>query len=197
MTDLVLIRHAPTDWNAQKRIQGRTDTALSAAGRALLDEWKIPESFKAFDWFCSPLQRTRDTATALGGEPSVAEVLIEMDWGTWEGRRLPELRAELGQEMRDHEDRGLDFRPPGGESPRDVQVRLRPWLQALTSATIAVTHKGVIRAVYALAVDWDLTGKPPQKLADSTLHHFRLDATGHPAVIALNVPLHGQERKSA
>ena len=87
---------------------------------------------------------------------------------------------------------GLDFRPPGGESARDVQDRLRPFLaeRARTGRdTVAVCHKGVIRALYALATGWQMQGPPPTKLRDPTWHAFRLAADGTPSVDRLNVPL--------
>ena len=88
---------------------------------------------------------------------------METDWGVWEGRTLTDLRAELGDLMAAWEARGLDFRAPEGESPREVQDRLRPWLvetAATGQPTGAVAHKGVIRAIYALATGWDMTDKP-------------------------------------
>src|SRR3546814_10532072 len=60
-----------------------------------------------------------------------SDLLVETDWGAWEGRTLAELRADLGAGMAANEARGLDFRPPGGESPRDVQDRMRPLLAEL------------------------------------------------------------------
>jgi probable phosphoglycerate mutase len=113
-----------------------------------------------------------------------------MRWGAWEGRRLAELRAALGQAMRENEARGWDFRPPGGESPREVLARVRPWLAEVAARgepTLAVTHRGVIRAVLAHALEWDLRGKPPAKLDWAAAQVFRLAADGHPAVEALNV----------
>jgi probable phosphoglycerate mutase len=115
-----------------------------------------------------------------------------MDWGAWEGRTLAGLRDEFGTEMTANEGRGLDFRPPGGESPRDVQRRLRPLLAELAAAgaaTVAVTHKGVIRAAYALASGWDLTGRPPAKLRDGCAQAFTLDPEGRLQVAALNLQL--------
>ncbi|MCP5368248.1 MAG: histidine phosphatase family protein, partial [Hyphomicrobiales bacterium] len=185
-------RHGPTDWNADRRIQGRADRPLSAAGRAAVAAWRLPPPFRDFNVVCSPLRRARETAAALAGAAPVEPDLVEMDWGSWEGRRLADLRAELGPAMAANEDRGLDFRPTGGESPRDVQARLAPWLAAVARRrrpTLAVTHKGVIRAVYALAAGWDMTGKAPHRLANAALHHFRLDGDGHPAIVALNIPL--------
>ena len=115
-----------------------------------------------------------------------------MDWGAWEGRSLSDLRTEGGAAVADAEARGLDFRPPGGESPRDVQARLVPLLCVLAKAaasTVAITHKGVIRALYARATGWQMTGRPPDKLRDGSAHRFRLDEDGRPVVERLNLPL--------
>ena len=137
----------------------------------------------------SPLIRAMETARLLGLDPRPEPRLIEMAWGEWEGRRLKELRAELGEALATNEARGLDFRPPGGESPRDVQDRLHPLLNSLTRATVFVTHKGVLRALYALATGWSMTEKGPDKLRDGAAHAFRLDADGRAAVEKLNIPL--------
>ena len=102
------------------------------------------------------------------------------------------LRARLGTEMAMAEAAGLDFRPPGGESPRDVQARVMSLLAEIARSgrpTAAITHKGVIRAVLALATDWDMRGKPPYRLSWSSAHLFRLDEAGWPAVMRLNLPL--------
>jgi len=139
---LLVIRHAPTEWNAQSRIQGRADPSLSPAGRAIIANWRLPSGWRDAKCFCSPLARATETARLLGLDPRLEPRLIEMDWGAWEGRALAELRAELGSEMAENERRGLDFRPPGGESPRDVQQRLRPFLATLAAPAIAITHSG-------------------------------------------------------
>ena len=110
-----------------------------------------------------------------------------MHWGEWEGRVLAELRAELGAEMRENEARGWDFRPVDGESPREVLARVRSWLAELTVPTLAVTHRGVIRAVYAHATGWDMRGKPPAQLDWHAVHLFLLDERGKPTVARLNL----------
>jgi len=42
MISVAVIRHGPTDWNEQKRIQGRADRNLSAAGRERVAGWTVP-----------------------------------------------------------------------------------------------------------------------------------------------------------
>ncbi len=139
----------------------------------------------------SPLSRCVQTAALLGAPDAAREPrIIEMDWGEWQGRTLAELRAALGEAMAENEARGLDFRPPGGESPRAVIERIKPWLREIAAAgvpTLAVTHRGVIRAVLAEATGWDMRGKPPAKLDWHAVQFFRLDAQGRPGIERLNV----------
>ncbi len=190
---LALIRHGPTPWNALGRIQGRTDIALGAAGRALVGRWRPPPRIAGADWVCSPLARARETAALLGAaDPAIEPRLIEMDWGAWEGQTLAALRAAGGSALAENEARGLDFRPEGGESPRQVQDRLRPWLAEVAQAarpTTAVTHKGVIRALFALATGWDMIAPQRPKLDWSAVHLFRIDAGGAPHCETLNLPM--------
>jgi len=192
-SELVLLRHGPTDWNEEGRIQGRTERPLSRAGRARVRAWQLPSQFHAYRWATSPLGRARETAALLGhGEAEVVPELVEAAWGDWEGERLDELRARHGAYMTSLEARGLDFRPPGGESPRDLQIRLAPWLARLAAAgdpCVAVAHKGIIRAVHALATGWDLRGTPPVKLRPDCAHAFHLASDGRPAVARLNLDL--------
>lgn len=190
---LVVLRHGPTDWNEAGRIQGRSDRPLSEAGRALVARWRLPDGLDRWSWFASPLGRARETAALLGHEDARVEAaLIEMHWGAWEGWQLDQLRARDPEAMADNEARGLDFRPGGGESPRDVQKRLTPWLARLAKMrqpSVAVCHKGVIRALYALTSGWDMCGKPPEKLRDNCVHRFAVADGGGVALDRLNIPL--------
>jgi probable phosphoglycerate mutase len=192
MTQIALLRHAPTDWNAARRLQGRADIPLSATARATLRRKALPRQFQGWPALMSPLQRCRETAQLLGLAPAIDARLIEMDWGEFEGRRLDDLRTELGETLADNEARGLDFRPPRGESPRDVQARVAPLLVDIAqsgTATLAVTHRGVIRAIYAAARGWDMTGAPPDELDLYAMHLFTLDGAGTPRVERLNIAL--------
>lgn len=192
MTDLLILRHGPTAWNTEGLIQGRTDIPLSPDGEAVVRKWVLPDHLRDRTWVASPLSRCAGTARLLGLDPTFDARLVETDWGVWEGRTLTDLRAELGDLMAAWEARGLDFRAPEGESPRDVQDRLRPWLTETATRshpTGAVAHKGVIRAIYALATGWDMTDKPAHKLLDGCAHRFTLLPDGTPTVAELNIGL--------
>jgi len=86
--------------------------------------------------------------------------------------------------MAANEARGLDFRPDGGESPRKVRARLESLLADLAAGpdAILVTHKGVIRAAVSLATGWDMTAKPPLRLADDVALVLHGGACGRPAL---------------
>tara|TARA_E500000305_G_scaffold84312_1_gene70202 strand:+ start:103 stop:696 length:594 start_codon:yes stop_codon:yes gene_type:complete len=190
------LRHGPTDWNAEHRVQGRTDIPLSEAGRAQAASYRLPDAFRPAPVLVSPLGRARETASLAGCAAfEIEPLLIEMHWGDWEGQRLADLRSQFGVEMKANEDRGLDFRPPGGEAPRDVQARLGILFENLRArqpapeCCLAVTHKGVIRAALSLAWGWDMMGKPPVRLDWAAMHMVRLDPDGTIRPDALNVSL--------
>ena len=193
MTVIAMIRHGPTEWNENGIVQGRSDIPLSVRGKKQVASWVIPRKLQSFDWVASPLSRATETARILSGlTVPTDDRLVEMDWSSWEGQTLPALRAELGDLTAAWQAEGLDFRAPNGESPREVQERLKPFLldrARLTKDTIVVCHKGVIRAVYALAVSWDMKSKPPVKMEDGCAQLFSLDQHGMPETLELDLSL--------
>ncbi len=186
MIQVAFIRHAPTEWNAAHRLQGRTDIPLSEEGRAFAATWRLPEAVAGFESWASPLTRTRETAALLGLAPRFDDRLIETSWGEWEGHTLATLRERPG--FKEAEQRGLDLAAPGGESVRQVQARLLDWLAELTKPAVVVTHNGVLRAVYALATGWTMQDKPPERMAAAAAHLYTWDGT-RLALDRLNLPL--------
>ena len=192
MTRLALLRHGPTAWNGEKRLQGRADQPLSPEGEAQVRSWILPPDLAGFRWLTSPLIRARRTAELIGVDAAIEPAATELDFGAWEGRCLADIRAEDPQGTETNEARGLDFCPPGGESPRDVQTRLGPLLGRLAQEgldTGLVSHKGVIRALLSLATGWPMVDKPPVKLFWDRVHLFELSADGTPCLVQPNLPL--------
>ncbi|MEM7169139.1 MAG: histidine phosphatase family protein [Pseudomonadota bacterium] len=192
-TSLVLIRHGPTAWNAQGRMQGRSDQPLSEEGRRAVSGWRIRQDINFPHWRVSPLSRARQTAALLGHAEAVVDpCLVEMDWGAWEGLVLSQLRQRNRAQMAAEEAKGLDLMPPGGESPRQVQSRLAPFLRDIGSAglpSVAVTHKGVIRALFAQASGWPMLGKAPVKLENACAHLFSVGPSGDILAEEMNIAL--------
>ena len=194
MIDLLFLRHGPTEWNEAGRIQGRRDVPLTARARASLSRRRLPDRLgEEYRWISSPLLRARQTAQALGAaEVEIEPRLVEMDWGEWEGRSLPALREALGDAMRENEARGLDFETPAGDGPRRVQARLRPWLVEVAGGgrpVAAVSHKGVGRALLALATGWDMQGPAPVRLRWEHAHRFEVSGAGEARIVEPNVAL--------
>lgn len=198
MTPVLLIRHGRTSWNSEGRIQGHTDIPLSAAGRAALEGLRVPVEYGNVRWYASPLVRAVESAELLGArELKIDPRLVELRWGEWEGSTKPEMRERHGDAFAENEARGLDFRPPGGESPRELRARLEDWLADVRGAeapVVAVTHKGVIQMALALATGWDLVSRAPVRLdwgcaqrfsVSGTPPRLRLDASN----VALRSPL--------
>ena len=93
--DLVIVRHADTEWTVCGRHTGRTDIPLNDAGRAkaaALAPRLAGRSFAAV--WSSPLSRALETARLAGFDPEVHDELAEWDYGDYEGLTSAQI-AEL------------------------------------------------------------------------------------------------------
>ena len=194
MIDVAMVRHAMTAWNEAGRIQGQTDIPLSERGRRALTGRRLPVRFATYRVHSSPLARAVETAALLGlATPVLDRRLMEMNWGEWEGQTRASTSAVDAGGVARNEARGPDFRPPGGESPRELQARIVDWARSVAgrrSEVVAITHKGVIKATLGLARGWNLTGKSPVRLDWSCVHRFRFDPqTGEFVLVEANLRL--------
>lgn len=162
MIRLAMLRHGHTAWNRAGQIQGRTDIPLDDQARADLAEFTLPAAWQGADLVASPLLRAQETAQIVAGRAAkVADPLLEMDWGDWEGQKGVDLKADPQSGFRDIESWGWDYQPPGGESPHMVWDRLEPWLYGLKRDCVAVCHIGIMRMILAKAHGWDFDGPAP------------------------------------
>ena len=177
MTRLALIRHGHTDWNRACRIQGRTDIPLDNDARAELHGYTLPKAWKDADLVSSPLLRAHQTAEIISGRtPELNDLLIEMNWGDWEGLRGIDLKADPNSGFRDIEQWGWHYRPPNGESPQDVWDRLEPWVMSLTADTIAICHIGIMRMILAKAYGWNFDSPAPFKIKRNRMFVIELNS---------------------
>lgn len=185
---ILLIRHFATDWNEAGRLQGHVDRPLSANGIAFGQDISLPEPWQGAPVLVSPLQRCQQTAALLGCDHALTDRrLIEMDMGEYEGAVIKTMRGQLGQAFLDNENRGMDYQPPNGESPNMVLDRVLPVLQSCMQNCVLICHKGVIRALLACAWDWNMIGKPPEKVDFKRPILIQLNAHHRPAACLGNL----------
>ena len=159
--ELLLIRHAESEWNASGRWQGHADPTLSERGLAQAEalaemlEGVLGEVRPAL-LLCSDLRRACQTAEILGRRlglsPRVDPRLRELDIGRWSGLTREELMVREPEQLARFETGDPDFRPGGGETRRDIRVRARrvlsDWIEKHESGLIVVvTHLGILRAL--------------------------------------------------
>lgn len=153
---LVLVRHAATDHTLERRLSGRSDPPLGAAGRgqALALAGRIAALVRGGTAvLASPLVRARQTAEAvadrLGSTVRVEPSLAECDFGAWEGLTFAEIGTgwprELSAWLAD-----TAVAPPGGESIEQVATRYAPALaaarrQAEDGAVVVVAHATTVK----------------------------------------------------
>lgn len=125
----------------------------------------------------SPLRRAYDVAVCLAqltGQPlSIDDRLMELDFGRWEGvawNRIPrsEIDAWAGAP--------LDYRPGGGETPRELYARVsEAWSEAQDGASsprLWVTHAGPLRCLHALATGEGLAASLARNFAYCNVHSY-------------------------
>jgi probable phosphoglycerate mutase len=187
---LALLRHGPTAWNDEGRIQGSTDIPLSEAGLAKMQALRLPAV--PVRSFASPKLRARQTAQALGLRDVIYdERLVEQHWGRWEGLTRDEIIARDGADcyIKAGANRGGAFRPPGGESTQEVLARVADFLRDAARGdgdAVVVAHLGVLRAAYTLATGWDMGTPMPADLDVSKILLLRLLPDGKSSVETLN-----------
>jgi broad specificity phosphatase PhoE len=195
---IALLRHGPTGWNAQGRIQGHTDIPLSDGGLAGMQSLRPPAPFDQARVFVSPLRRARQTAEALGLGNAVWDArLMEQNWGRWEGLNRAEILARDGADAFQRAGAALAFRPPGGESTAELHTRVAAFLKDAardSGDAIAVAHLGVLRAAYTLATGWDMTTPMPPDLDVTKVLILNLAPGGTTSIHALNVELLSRPR---
>ena len=163
MKTLYLIRHGQTEWNVQRRMQGRLDSPLTTKGRDQADV--TGQTLKAFAdvdaLIVSPSGRTRETAyivnSYVGAPVSYQDVLLERDCGDWSGLTVDEIKAGFPRAWQARRDDPYHHRPPGGENFEDMLDRVRVFLDSLFDRGMAeialVTHGALSRAVLTYFLD--------------------------------------------
>ncbi len=135
--EIYIVRHGQTNYNLKKIVQGRgVNSNLNETGQQQAKRFFDHYQEMTFDViYASALQRTYQTMlpfTEKGYKIQQFTHLDEMDWGAHEGTQPSKtVRAEYKQLVADWENGLLEKKTEGGESPVEVQNRLKEFLNYL------------------------------------------------------------------
>ncbi|HVQ93242.1 MAG TPA: histidine phosphatase family protein [Mycobacteriales bacterium] len=156
---LWLIRHGETEWSKARLHTGRTDVPLTEVGEAQARGLRpMLRGLRPALVLVSPRQRARRTAELAGlAELAPLETcadLAEWEYGEYEGRTTPQIRAERpGWTIWSGD-------PPGGETAAQVGARadavlarVRPALASGDVVVVAHGHFGRVLAARWLGLE--------------------------------------------
>ena len=153
-TRLLLIRHAQTKWNIQRRFQGHGDSPITEEGQEQLQRLKSRLAGLEFDVvYTSDLRRTMETSQMLSGKQRVEEPrLRERGVGILEGLNLEQIMAEHAEAFRAFRSGDKDHQIEGGESLQIAFNRAWTFLEEIPekhpgAELAAVSHAGLIRLI--------------------------------------------------
>jgi broad specificity phosphatase PhoE len=153
MTSIYLVRHGQTAWNKEEIFRGRTDVPLDETG--LRQAELAGEYFKEISLqgiYSSPLSRAWQTAERIarpkGLKVEPLEGLIDMSFGSWEGRPLQEVREVDQERYRQWRDEPQLFKLPDGEGLDEIRSRAMAVLERIVQkhpeeTVVLVSHRVV------------------------------------------------------
>lgn len=184
MTEILLIRHGETAWNAVRRLQGHLDIPLNtegerqaaALGRALT---AVPVDAV----YASDLQRAMQTAQAIAAPRDltvqIEPGLRERAFGNFEGMLYADVSVQYPEAYATWQARDIDARMPSEE--RLAETLREFFMRALAAITgiasrhpsgciALVTHGGVLECAYRAA-----QGITPDRPRDFTIFNASIN----------------------
>ena len=140
-------------FNISGRIGG--DANLSERGHryaeALPRLVKESAGDKSLTVWISTLKRTAQTARYLPYNKLAWKALDELDSGACDGLTYGEIEQKYPEDFKARDNDKYNYRYTGGESYRDVVIRLEPIIMELERSEdiLIVTHQAVLRCIYS------------------------------------------------
>ncbi|OYT31489.1 hypothetical protein DRJ22_03680 [Candidatus Woesearchaeota archaeon] len=159
MEKIYLVRHGQTEWNILRKIQGSKPVPLNETGRKQAEE--LGKKLAGLDFsviYSSPALRTLETAKIIAKYHKGVEIievpdLVERSFGEFEGKSREELEKIPGIKEA-WKKQGIDWKPPGGESIRELNRRVIKAFEKIAekhknnkNKILIVTHGGVFKII--------------------------------------------------
>lgn len=168
-----LSRHGESEFNLSGQIGGDAnisdrgeryaqklpDLVIESAGDTQLTVWT------------STLKRTMQTARFLPFEKLSWKALDELDSGVCDSLTYAEIEDRYPADFKSRDNDKYNYRYLGGESYRDVVIRLEPIIMELERSEniLIVTHQAVLRCIYAYFMGIDQEKSPWMEVPLHTL----------------------------
>jgi probable phosphoglycerate mutase len=187
-TRVIVVRHGQTEWNAEARIQGHRDSALTPKGRSQARAIAARLAGESIDaLISSDLGRAARTARAIAKRCATPLVLDarfrERAFGVGEGMTYEEVdRAYPGAFARIRED-DPEFVIPGGESRRQFHERVGAAFEDVArrhagGSIVVVTHGGVLATFFRHVHGIALHAAHPIAITNASYNVLPHDAKG-------------------
>ncbi|KAE9988421.1 hypothetical protein EG328_011181 [Venturia inaequalis] len=148
-----LSRHGESNYNLSGQIGGDAD--ISPRGEMYAK--RLPELVKKhvgggpLTVWTSTLKRTIQTARFLPYEKLEWKALDEIDSGVCDGLTYGDIERQYPEDFKARDEDKYNYRYLGGESYRDVVIRLEPIIMEIERSEniLIVTHQAILRCIYA------------------------------------------------
>ena len=207
MPTIVLIRPGCTDFDEQKRIQGRLDLPLNSRGETQVQQ--LIQQLRPLDVeliYTTPCSPARETAELIGEELQIrvkeTKALQSVDQGLWQGMSLEEIQRKFPKTYKKWLDSPETICPPEGEMMAAVVERINKALQKplkkkhpvaiVAPEPLATLISGIIRGESSTVIG-PICGGPP----DCSLEIIHHDGPTKSAVEPLHGPHHALSAAAA
>ena len=165
MTEIILIRHGETEWNASEVFRGRADIDLNETGirqAELLGKYLSREKIDHI--YSSPLKRAVSTAEAIAGfqkkKVETVDNLIDFDYGEWQGLTIEQVKDIDDVLYQDWLDTPEQMKIPGGENLENVLDRAMRFvvgsvIKCREGKIAVVSHRVVLKVIICALLKLD------------------------------------------
>jgi probable phosphoglycerate mutase len=185
ITRVIVIRHGETEWNVAARIQGHSDSPLTAAGMEQAEALARRLALEKFDvLIASDLGRAMQTARRIA-ELSPHDVIPdprfrERNFGAGEGLGYDEIDRLFPNAFSRVGEVDPDYAIPGGESRRQFHERIKAAFESVVrehagKTIVVVAHGGVLATFYRHVHEIGLESPHRIPIANASYNALRHD----------------------
>ena len=201
--EIILVRHAQSEGNAQGLYSGITDDNLTDLGKKQADQvakYLAATLTKVEKVYSSPLVRAFDTAKLISkylllAEPELDNRLAEIDLGVWEGQPAQALEASNSDLIEKWKEDPFEVEVPGAEKVNSVKSRIFEFCEEVSkmglSRIVVVSHATVIHSLLIPLLGRE--GKEFWSIRIDNAGISIIEWDSHPQVISINQTEHLRE----